>query len=187
MYFSFSKVKPKRFCESGCNGTEKNAFERSITENHCSFGVTRFNIVCGFATTGGICSVISFIALRSWTRRYLPVLAFLTGKMGVLHVDFVVFTRIPAFSMSAITGLMPAFASALNGYCGFIGLCFVVAFTTATSASFIRPTSAGPVDHNELGSCLSSGYASELKMCHSGSPESVMCEAGCVVNGHPKV
>lgn len=112
---------------------------------------------------------MSLIALRSCTSLYLPVFAFFTGNMGVLHVVLVVLIKIPAFSISAITGRIPFLASADSGYCGFIGLCFEVTFTLTGSAFFISPTSVGPVDHNDVGKVSISVLSTVATKDHSTS------------------
>ena len=97
-------------------GIEKKAFDKSITENHCSFAVILLSKVCGFATSTVSCFTMSFTFLRSCIILQ-PDVAFLTGKIGVKHLGAVVSTKIPAFSMSVITGLMPSSASFDMGYC----------------------------------------------------------------------
>lgn len=107
------------------------------------------------------------MALRSCTKRYFPMLAFFTGKIGVLQVTLSFFTRMPAVSMSEITGLIPAFASVVRGYYGLTGLYVVVVFTTTGSAPLISPTSVGPIDHSFSGNRFNSGNSSSESRCHS--------------------
>lgn len=140
----------------------------------------------GFATTGGTVSVMLFMARKSWTKRYFPVDAFLTGKMGVLQVAVLVFIRIPAFSMSAITGLIPSVASFESGYWGLTGLCDEVVFTITGVASFINPTSVGPDDQRVFGSVSSSGGSFVNRTCHHWLSSIVMWVAGVVLITHPR-
>lgn len=120
--------------------------------------------------------------------------AFFTGNIGVLHVVLFVFMRIPAFSISAITGRIPFFASADSGYCGFIGLCFEITFTCIESAFFIRPTSVGPVDHRDFGKFTMSVSFTGANSDHSAlsvtrheAGESVRWVLGFTFKTHPRV
>lgn len=176
-------MNPNRSCESGCRGTEKKALDRSITENHCSFGVIWFKIVCGFATTGGIVSVISLIALRSCTNLYFPVFAFFTGNIGVLHVVVLLWVKIPAFNMSAITDLIPSRCCGLRGYCGLIGLKDEIIFTLTGSWFLIRPTS---VAFGRVFSSSSSSFVRVTTFCQLvfSSSRYVL---GVVLTVHPNV
>lgn len=96
--------------------------------------------------------------------------------------------RMPAFTISSITGRIPSTASADKGYWGLLGRCLVVVFTITGSAVFIRPTSVGPDDHNVSGSVPSSGKSSKAKVSHSveSSVLSDMCVAGCAVHTQPR-
>lgn len=112
---------------------------------------------------------MSLIALKSCTSLYFPVLAFFTVNIGVLHVVFVVFIRIPAFSMSAMTGRIPSLASADSGYCGFIGLRSEVTFTFIGSTCFINPTSVDPLDHKDFGKASISVSCTVVNISHFSS------------------
>lgn len=79
----------------------------------------------------------------------------------MLQVTLSILTRMPALSMSAITGSIPAFAAVVRGYCGLTGLYVVVVLTTTGSAPLISPTSVGPFDHSF------SGNRSSENRCHS--------------------
>lgn len=139
-------------------------------------------MVCGFATLACRGCPMSFTARRSCTSRHFEV-AFLTGKIGVMHFGVSISLSIPALSISSITGEIPSIASFGSGYCfrAMFGCGF--ASTRIGGRFFISPTSVGPLDHiclgNLLNSCNCESSNEQFKLVrHSGASRCVCGETG---------
>ena len=87
--------------------------------------------------------------------------------------------------MSLITGSIPRMASSESGYCRIFGLYGETGVKSTGRIFFIRPTSVGPEDHNDLGSlfnlcCCSFESGCVSRMSHVSF--SSMCTVGLTLS-----